>query len=158
MPSYSKRRSTQALAVGDALCHQTVLQRATKKLHCGIYVSIADDASAWTVIVITYLLSLMIHMQRHLVSTPSVPSPVAKGSERFTPLHVLTMVREMPSFLSVLPAQVFDFSLFCDVTTATVVNLHSFKVSCSRKCKWKKTCRWQKVTECCTYFHLGAPG
>lgn len=35
--SYSEHRSTQPLAVGDASCHQTALQRATKPLLCDIF-------------------------------------------------------------------------------------------------------------------------
>lgn len=157
MSSYSKHRSTQHLALGDTSCYQTVLQRVTKPLHCGIFVSIANDASALLVIVVIYLLSLMIQMQHHLVFTPSTPSPVAKGSDRFTPFRVVIMVRGIPSFLSVLPGKVFDFSLFCEVMTATVVNLHSFKVSYLRKSRGKRYAS-DFFTEGCTYFHLGASG
>lgn len=73
-------------------------------------------------------------MQHHLVSTPS---PAAKDSKRFTPLCVIIMIREMPSFPSVLTAMPFDFYLFCDVITATVVNHHYFNTSYSRKCRGK---------------------
>lgn len=139
MSSCSKQRSTKSLATGDGSCHQTVLQKATKPLHCGIFVSIANGASALSVVVMIYLISLMIQIQYHLVSTLSPPSPVANGSERFTLLHVIVMVREKPYFLSAFPAKVLDFVLFCDVTTATVVNLRAFKASYPRKCKRKKS-------------------
>lgn len=118
--------------------------------------SIANDASALSVIVITYLLSLMIQMQHRLVSAPSTSSPLARSTERFTPFHVLMMIREMPSFLLVFLAKAFGFFVFCDVMTATIVNLHSFKVSYSRQCRQKNmpATLLLKVVPIFTWEHL----